>query len=141
MATRQPNPYLVFTSLLFIVPTTTTAYYRQWIPYSASLGLTLASSIYHATKYQPLLIVDKLACYYLTATNLYYALQNGLVAVPVSASLYCLLVFFYGHSYKRFVFAENKQEALAWHISMHLVVMLSVLYGSVEVGRAQKLIL
>ena len=139
----QPNPYLVFTSLLFVIPTTTAAYYRQWIPYSASLAITLASSIYHATKYRPILIVDKMACYYLTATNLYFATKHGLIVVPVSASLYCILVFFYGHYYKRFVFAQDKQEALAWHISMHLVVMVSVLYGSVRIGSAQnpKLIL
>ena len=130
----QPNPYLVCTSLLFVVPTTTTAYYRQWVPYSASMFLMLASSIYHATKYQPILIVDKVACYYLTATNLYYATQHGVITVPVLASLYCMLVFHYGHYTRTFVFAEDKQEALGWHISMHLVVMLAVLYGSVRIG-------
>ena len=140
---RQPSPHLVFTSLLFILPTTTAAYYRQWLCYSASMFIMLASSIYHATKYQPILIIDKISCYYLTATNLYYATQHGVLAVPISASLYCSLVFYYGHYYKRFVFAENKNEALAWHISMHLVVMLAVLYCSIQIGihdKTQKMI-
>ena len=130
----QPNPYLVFTSLLFVIPTTTTAYYRQWILYSSSLALTLSSSIYHATKYQPILILDKLACYYLTATNLYYAVQHGVLPVPVFASLYVCVVFHYGHYYKCFMFTDDKRESLAWHISMHIVVMFAVLYCSVQIG-------
>jgi len=133
----QPNPWLVATSLLFCIPTTTTAYYRQWLAYSASLFLMLASSIYHATKYPPLLIVDKIACYYLTATNLYYTIQHGELLVPVCSSLYCIIVFHVGYLTKRFVYAEDKVAALRWHISMHLVVMSAVLYGSIAVGETE----
>jgi len=140
----QPNPWLVGTSLLFVIPTTVNAYYRQWVPYSASMFLMIASSLYHATKYQPILILDKLACYYLTVANLYYMVQHGVITVPISATIYCIYVFQYGYYVKSFVFAEDKQEALAWHISMHLIVILAVVYSSIRIGidsNSQKLML
>ena len=127
---KPPNPDLVFTSLLFVIPTTTTAYYRQWWPYSTTLFLTLASSLYHATKYPPLLIVDKIACYTLTAVHLYYAYSHGIYAIPLTGSAYCALVFIYGQAANRFVFDPCPTTALRWHMSMHLAVLLSVLYGS-----------
>jgi hypothetical protein len=134
---NPPNPYLVATSLLFVVPTTTMAYYRQWWPYSTTLFLTLASSLYHATKYQPLLIVDKTACYLLTVVHMYYAHCHGFYAVPMTGIAYCGLVFTYGNAAKRFVFDPCRTTALRWHISMHLVVLFAVLYGSLVTGKIE----
>ena len=130
----QPNPYLVATSLLFFIPMTNAAYYRQWLSYSASLFLMLASSIYHATKHPTLLIVDKVACYYLTATNMYFAIQNGHFLIPASGCAYCTLVFHIGYLSRRFVYDDDKAISLRWHISMHLVVLFAVLYVSMAIG-------
>ena len=133
-AKAKPNPWLIGTSLLFAIPTTTAAYYRQWVPYSSTLAMTLISSVYHATKDPTLLVLDKACCYYLTAVNVSFAITHGVVAVPVLACAYCLCVFHIGYLTKRFVYAKNKADALPWHISMHLVVMSSVLYGSLRIG-------
>jgi hypothetical protein len=113
------------------------AYYRQWWPYSTTLFLTLASSLYHATKYQPLLIVDKTACYLLTVVHMYYAHTQGVYAVPMTGIAYCGLVFTYGNAAKRFVFDPCRTTALRWHISMHLAVVLAVLYVSLVTGKIE----
>jgi hypothetical protein len=134
---NPPNPYLVATSLLFVIPTTTMAYYGQWWLYSTTLFLTLASSLYHATKYQPLLIVDKTACNLLTVVHMYYAHSHGIYAVPMTGIAYCGLVFTYGNAAKRFVFDPCRTTALRWHMSMHLVVLFAVLYGSLVTGKIE----
>lgn len=131
---HQPNPYLVFTSLLFIVPMTTSAYYRQWGVYSSTVLMGFASSIYHATKHPTLLLVDKAACYYLTAVNLYFSASHDRIIVPLIGCLYCCIVFYYGYLTNQFVYYPDKSKALPWHISMHLVVVLAVVYGSVSIG-------
>jgi len=120
-----------------VIPTTTTAYYQQWWLYSTTLFLTLASSLYHATKYQPLLIVDKTACSLLTVVHLYYAHSHGFYAVPLTGGAYCVLVFTYGHAVNRFVFDPCPTTALRWHMSMHLVVLFAVLYGSIVTGKIE----
>ena len=118
-----PNPHLVGTSLLFIIPATMNAVYRQWLLYSLSILLCLASSMYHATKYPPLLIIDKVACYVLASTNVYYSIKYNVSLIPILACLYCIIVFHCGYLTNSFVFAENKMESLGWHMSMHLVVV------------------
>lgn len=128
-----PNPHLIGTSLLFIVPATMNAVYRQWLLYSLSILMCLASSIYHATKYPPLLIVDKVACYFLASTNVYYSIKYKVSLIPILACVYCIIVFHCGYLTNSFVFAENKVESLRWHISMHLVVVSATSCNAIQI--------
>ena len=138
-----PNPHLVGTSLLFIIPATMNAAYRQWLLYSLSILMCLSSSIWHATKYPPLLIVDKVACYVLATTNVYYSIKYNVSLIPILACVYCVIVFHCGYLTNSFVFAENKMESLGWHMSMHLVVVSAASCNALQIHsvRYKKLML
>jgi hypothetical protein len=118
----EPNPYLVASSVLFAIPTTVAAYNRQWRMYAVFLYISLISSIYHATKYQPLLYLDYpgvtmlvlnigFECWMIRKMVLYFGMGSVIVVLYWGG-------WFTGH----LIFAENKLEKNISHVGMHLIV-------------------
>ena len=105
--------------------------------YSGSLGVTIASSLYHATKYEPLFYADVVASYYLVAVNEYYGYKHGLMYVTIPGVLYSILLFWIGYKTQSFVWSPDLNEATLWHVSMHLMVMSSATIGSYMLGDIQ----
>jgi hypothetical protein len=105
--------------------------------YSSSLGITIASSLYHATKYEPLLYADIIASYYLVAVNEYYGYKHGLMYVTIPSILYSIIVYWMGYTTQSFIWSQDLNEATRWHASMHVMVMSSVTIGSYMLGDVQ----
>ena len=126
MAVIRPNPFLVLSSLCFVVPITINAFKHQWMLYSINMGILMASSLYHATKYPPLFYVDATLGYFLTFLHFYHSLLFGYGFITLPGIAYCLLMFWYGYLHQCFVWHPSLLYATIWHLSMHGVVLISV---------------
>lgn len=120
---KKPNPYLVCSSVMFIIPATMGAYYRQWNIYFTFIFITLISSLYHSTKNRYLIIIDYAACY-----NIVYVLyrQSAAINQLLNFSIWCgvcAVIFWGGYLTNRFIFSPNMIEKNITHVSMHLIVI------------------
>ena len=118
----EPNPYLVVSSILFVIPTTMSAYKRKWLLYGTYIYITIISSIYHATKYQPLLYLDYPGCYAIVIVTAYENWKTGRVLHWILATFMCGVLFWGGWVSNRFVFSPNQFEKNISHVGMHLIV-------------------
>jgi hypothetical protein len=119
----EPNPYLVCSSIMFTIPTSMGAYYRQWNLYFTFLLITIISSIYHATKNQYLVILDYAACY-----NVVYVLYRQTVKINQTRNFIvwcaaCAVLFWGGYVTNHFVFSPESFERNISHVGMHLIVI------------------
>ena len=126
----QPNPYLVATSLTFLIPATFFAFQGQWLMYTSNVMISIISTLYHATKWPPLFYIDVCMANILTLLHLLYAIQMGYWYLPLPGIGYSILMFIYGHKYTCFVWHPSLDQATRWHISMHIVVVISVVFVS-----------
>jgi len=120
----EPNPYLVASSVLFIIPTTMSAYNRHWLLYSIFLYMSLVSSIYHATKYKPLLYLDYPGCYALVLITGYENWKSGRVLYWIAGTSTCGILFWGGWCSGRLIFSTDSLEKNISHAGMHLFVNL-----------------
>jgi len=120
----NPNPYLTISSVLFIIPTTMSAYKRQWLLYSIFLYMTIVSSIYHATKYQPLLYLDYPGCYGVVFITGYENWKTGRMFHWTVGTSICGILFWGGWMTGHFIFSEDSLEKNISHVGMHLFVNL-----------------
>jgi hypothetical protein len=133
----EPNPYLVGSSLLFVIPTTMGAYYRQWDLYFTFLFITLISSLYHATKNKYLLCIDYVACYNIVYV-LYYNTRNiGYTYYYMIGTSSCAVLFWGGYLTNHFIFSTHKFERNVTHIGMHLIVVVSGIFASYLINKEQ----
>ena len=130
----EPNPYLVCSSLLFIIPTTAGAYYRQWNMYLTFLLITIISSLYHATKNKYLIIIDYFACYNIVYVMYYQTAKIGQTQNYLIWTGACGILFWGGYLTKRLVFSPDTIENNISHVSMHLIVVFSGTYASYLTG-------
>lgn len=121
----KPNPYLVLSSISFVIPTTVAANYRIWNLYAIFLYMTVVSSIYHATKYPPLLYLDYPGCYTLVFVVGYETYKIQKFREFIFSCSVCAILFWGGYFTKRFVFSENYMEKTITHCMLHIIVMLS----------------
>jgi len=136
----EPNPYLVGSSLLFVIPTTMGAYYKQWDLYMTFLFITLISSLYHATKNKYLLSIDYIACYNIVYV-LYYTTQTiGYTYTYILSSGSCAFLFWGGYLTNRFIFSDNKIEKNISHVGLHLIVLVSGVSASYLTNQKQLLL-
>lgn len=126
----EPNPYLVCSSLLFIVPTTMGAYYRQWNLYLTFLLITIISSLYHATKNKYLIIIDYAACYNIVYVMYYQTAKIGQTQNYLIWTGACGMLFWGGYLTKRLVHSPNITEKNISHVLMHLIVVFSGISAS-----------
>lgn len=129
----EPNPYLVCSSLLFVIPTTMGAYYRQWNIYFTFLLMTLISSLYHATKNQYLVIVDYSACYNIVYVMYYQTSKIGHRTnyfIYSGACAACAVLFWGGYLTNHLVFSADPFEKNVSHVTMHLIVISSAIATS-----------
>jgi len=120
----EPNPYLVASSVLFAVPTTVAAYNRHWLLYSIFLYMTIVSSIYHATKYKPLLYLDYPGCYALVLITGYQNWKTGRSFHWILGTSFCGILFWGGWMTGHLVFSQDPLEKIISHAGMHLFVNL-----------------
>jgi hypothetical protein len=112
-----PNPILVASSLLFIIPV---AMAKDWAVFNVSMFLALISSMYHATKNLTLFWVDQVAVYIYV---IYISYRLNMIGknlewfIPI---LYSTIVYHIGYLNKRFIWSTNPMEANISHVSMHL---------------------
>ena len=124
----EPNPYLVASSLTFIIPTTLAAYNQQWLHYSILLNLMLMSSLYHATKNITLFYLDQVACFALTASTIRLSLINNHYTVPITTIGYTIGTYYGGYMYNTFIWSPDKSVATFYHVIMHIVINFAVSY-------------
>ena len=123
----EPNPFLVASSLGFIVPITLNVLYHQWALYSINVAMMLASTMYHATKWPPLFYLDASLGYALTFVHFYYSIQMGQPFLTAPGITYCIIMFWYGYRHRCFVWDPSLNRATLWHLSMHAAVLASVI--------------
>ncbi len=121
----EPNPYLVGSSLLFLIPTTMAAIYRQWPMYFALLYISFISSLYHATKYKYLLPFDYIGCYVLLYTLYQETSKLGYLLHFKIGSGSCAILFWGGYLTNHLTWSDNKIEASLSHLVMHFIVIAS----------------
>ena len=118
----EPNPYLVASSVLFAIPTTVAAYNRHWRMYAVFLYISLVSSIYHATKYKPLLYLDYPG---VTMLVLIIGFENWKIKKMIhyfSMGSVIVVLYWGGWFTGHLIFAENKIEKNISHAGMHILV-------------------
>ena len=116
----EPNPYLVASSLGFIVPISFNLVYHQFHLYSINVAIMLISSIYHVSKYPPLFYLDAFTGYFVAIINSYHSIQHGYSLIPIPSILYAVIMFWYGYKYNCFVWDPSLSRATLWHLSMHI---------------------
>jgi hypothetical protein len=119
----EPNPFLVGTSVLFVIPTTLAAYHRQWHLYAPFLFMSIISSVYHATKYRPLLYLDYPGCYWVLITLGVETYKIGQFHFFMLFSGMCGFLFWGGYLLERFVHSPEIVEKTFSHMLMHMIVV------------------
>jgi len=118
----EPNPYLVASSVLFAIPTTVAAYNRQWWMYTAFLYISLISSIYHATKYRPLLYLDYPGVCMLTLIIGIESWKIRKMTHYFGMGSVIVVLYWGGWFTGHLIFSDNKLEKNISHVGMHLLV-------------------
>jgi hypothetical protein len=135
----QPNPYIVASSILFVIPTTIAASYRHWKIYAVFQYMTIVSSLYHATKYPPLLFLDYPGCYAIVAVLGYERYKIRQFKQAILYSSMCALLFWGGYITNRLTYSNNVIEQSISHVIMHLIVIISASHTSYEMHRIEQL--
>jgi hypothetical protein len=130
------NIILVSTSFIFVIPLTFTLYNQQWLASSACTFILITSVAHHWKKRQETLLLDKVACYYLGAVSLLYAVKYEILYIVLPFTIYTLIIYYYGYLTKSMVWCEDNREATLWHSTIHIFVALSAAYGSYLVNKA-----
>jgi hypothetical protein len=136
----QPNPYLVCSSLLFVIPTTMGAYYRQWNMYFTFLFIMIISSLYHATKNKYLIIIDYIACYNIVYVMYYQTAKINQTQNYIIWCGACGVLFWGGYVTKRLVHSPNMIEKNISQVFMHLIVIFSGMYASYLTNKLEILV-
>ena len=121
----EPNPWLVTSSLCFLIPTTLNAIKDQWSLYTVNVTVVFVSSLYHANKLFPLFYVDIVAANSLALIHLFYTIESYVRWITILDILYCAFLFYYGYAHKQYVWDVRKSHATFWHVSMHISVIAS----------------
>ena len=121
----EPNPWLVASSLFFLIPTTINAIKDQWSLYTVNVSVVFISSLYHATKIVPLFYVDIVAANSLALIHLVYTIESHVRWITILDILYCIFLFYYGYARKKFVWDVRTSHATFYHVLMHLSVITS----------------
>jgi hypothetical protein len=124
----QPNPYLVLSSILFIIPATLAAYKNLWSEYFACIIITLISSIHHATRLTITSYLDKIACYYLTYIFYISSKKINKLYIWIIGAGYSIIVYNVGYIFNMMAWNKVYYISTLWHISMHLVVLFLCLH-------------
>jgi hypothetical protein len=120
-----PNPYLVASSICFILPTTIAAYYQVWDLYASNISVVIISSIYHSTKNVYIFWVDQAMVLFYTCTFIRFCMRNNLNYLSISTLLYSMYIYYIGYRYTLYIWSVNSIEANLYHISMHIAALLS----------------
>ena len=126
----EPNPYLVGSSLLFLITTTMAANYRQWVIYSVFLYISFISSLYHATKNRYLLPFDYMGCYIVLYTLYQETNKLGYILHFKIGSSCCALLFWGGYFTNHLTWSDNKIEATLSHLVMHFITITAAICTS-----------
>jgi hypothetical protein len=118
----NPNPYLVGTSLLFIVPASYAAYTRFWSACAVLTYLMTVSSIYHATKNNYLFYLDQTACILYALYTMHQSYKHGLIYVWYVGTGFTVLVYYGGYLTQSLVYSRNLVVATVCYGVMHLMV-------------------
>jgi hypothetical protein len=135
----EPNPYLVISSVLFAIPTTIAAYNRHWLLYSIFLYMTIVSSIYHATKYQPLLYLDYPGCYALVLITGYENWKIKKMIHYFSMGSIVVILYWGGWITGHLIFADNVLEKNISHAGMHIIVSIGGVLSSYLITLSERL--
>lgn len=132
----QPNPWLIGTSLAFLLPLGYTLRHRQTLVMAAALWLVvIVSTIYHATKDPILFWIDQLAVFTLGLSALYFGLKQGgaplLITVIVVAG--CAAAYYGGWLFDSLIWSEHFTTATASHALMHLWVIGGIVLATTTV--------
>ncbi len=136
---KPHNPFLVFSSLIFIT-NVLTAYYKQDFIYSSLFfSLTVTSVLYHSNPNLYLNIVDKISIFSIFLYGSYqlyqkisqkisqpmtqlitagYSIQILLIIAAFLATIY---LYFYGYWFQKYCFHENQQTGDQYHSLVHLI--------------------
>jgi hypothetical protein len=135
----EPNPYLVASSVLFAIPTTVAAYNRHWSLYAVFLYISLISSIYHATKYQPLLYLDYPGVCMLCAVIGFENWKIGKMDHYFGMGSIIVILYWGGWFTGHLIFAENVLEKNISHAGMHILVSIGGVLSSYFITLSERL--
>lgn len=127
----QPNPWLIATSLAFIIPLVYGIYKRAYILVAGVLTVLVCSTLYHSTKDPVLFWVDQISVIYLITALLLYSYQKlrwiGISMVTAGILLNSVL-YYYGWFTKSLVWSEEFKTATTAHATMHLATNIGVCF-------------
>lgn len=120
---QQPNPYLMASSTVFIIP----LYYANRIgnrPVQFICGsLTAVSLLYHATKHPFVFWLDQTAVWTFIVRSVIEGLRGGPKSLlfVAAANLTSAYLYVYGRYSKSLIWSDRYGEATATHAAMHLI--------------------
>jgi hypothetical protein len=121
---QQPNPYLVTSTLTFLLPLSVALQTGNVETQRAFLALLVVSTSYHATKYRPLYYVDQIAVNYLVLRSFLdgYAGGPASLSISVAVNLICLYLYTYGRLTQGLIWSPSFKVATTTHALMHCIV-------------------
>ena len=132
----QPNPWLIATSLAFLIPLGYTLSDRRTFILAGALWLVvIVSTLYHATKDPVLFWLDQVAVFTVVLSALYFGLKQGgapLVIMGIVGAG-CALMYYGGWLFDSLVWSEHFATATASHALMHLWVIGGLVLATVSV--------
>ena len=136
---KPHNPFLVFSSLIFIT-NVLTAYYKQDFIYSSLFfSLTVTSVLFHSNPNIYLNIIDKISIFSIFLYGSYQLSQkishqisqqisqpiaighSGQILLIFATFLATIYLYFYGYWFQKYCFHENPQIGDQYHSLVHLI--------------------
>jgi hypothetical protein len=121
---QDPNPYLVASTLTFLVPLHAAAQLELWQTQLVLSALLVASTSYHATKNGLLYYADQAAVTALVWRSVVDGLNGGplCTGIAIGVNAACVYLYYYGRIRQTLIWSPQFVTATASHAGMHLLV-------------------
>ena len=113
------NVTLTIYSLFFILPAIMAVQQKEWTFFTILSSVVTTSTLTHSTKNPYIILLDLAAVQALTWGTLPYYIEHNILPVWCIATVPGFLFFTVGYYTNSMIYSKNKQEAEAYHLSMH----------------------
>jgi hypothetical protein len=122
------NPFLVLSSISFILPMTIAINKKYYLQYFSLLSLLLTSVLYHATKNNIIFWLDKIILYMTMILFLVDCHYSNHIYLPIILNIYNIYMYFYGYMTEQYVFSNTYWISMLSHASLHIFNAISYSY-------------
>ena len=121
---QSPNPYLVTSTLTFVIPLYYANLLQIWSTQYVFGSLIIASSAYHMTKHPLLYYTDQCMVAALIYRSIIDGLAGGHICTSITAfiNILCGYLYYYGRLKQSLIWSPDFYTATASHACMHSLV-------------------